>query len=58
MGLEDAFTVVLIERVDPARVKAVIAVTVREDACRGVRGLSSRINERPMIAVKDLKVSG
>jgi transposase len=58
LGLEDEFTVLVIERVDPGRVKAVIEVTAREDACPGCGVLSSRIKDRPTIAVKDLKVSG
>jgi transposase len=58
LGLEDEFSVLLIERIDPGRVKAVIEVTAPEDACPECGVLSSRIKERPTIAVKDLKVSG
>ena len=56
--MEDEFTILLIERIDPGRVKAVIEVTARQDACPGCGMLSSRIKDRPIIAVKDLKVSG
>jgi hypothetical protein len=36
VGLEDEFSVLLLERVDPVRVTAVIEVTAREDASVGV----------------------
>jgi transposase len=58
LGLEDEFTVLLVERIDPGRVKAVIEVRATEDACPGCGVLTSRIKDRPTIAVKDLKVSG
>ena len=58
LGLEEEFTVLLVERIDPGRVKAVIEVAAPEDACPGCGVLTSRIKDRPTIAVKDLKVVG
>ena len=58
LGLEDEFTVLLVERIDPGRVRTLIEVTATEDACPGCGVLTSRIKDRPTIAVKDLKVSG
>lgn len=54
--MEDEFTVLAIERIDPGRVKALVEVTSSEDACPGCGVLTSR--DRPVIAVKDLKVTG
>jgi transposase len=58
LGLEDEFTVLMVERVDPGRVKAVIEVSAVEDACPGCGVLSSRVKDRPVIVVKDLKACG
>ena len=58
LGLEDEFTVLLIERIDPGRVKALIEVRASEGACPGCGVLTSRVKDRPIVAVKDLKVSG
>src|SRR5690606_14045062 len=48
----------MVERVDPGRVKAVIEVSAVEDACPGCGVLSSRVKDRPVIVVKDLKACG
>lgn len=57
-GLEDGFIVLLIERIDPGRVKAIIDVTPAGGSTPWVRVLTSRIKDRPVIPVKDLRVSG
>lgn len=58
LGLEDEFTVLLVERIDAGRVRAVIEVTAAGEACLGCGVLSSRVKDRPVMAVRDLKVSG
>src|SRR5690606_8689613 len=58
LGLEDEFTVLMVERVDPGRVKAVIEVTAVEDACPGCGVVSSRAKDRAGIVVTDLKACG
>lgn len=58
LGLEDEFTVLLIERIDPGRVKTLVEVRVSEGACPGCGVLTSRVKDRPIVAVKDLEVSG
>ncbi|WP_168714883.1 hypothetical protein [Serinicoccus marinus] len=54
LGLEDAFTVLLIGRINPGRVKALIEVRANEGACPGCGVLTRRVKDRPIIAVKDL----
>src|SRR3954452_14703684 len=57
-GLEAEFQVVEIDRVGAGDVRVVTEMVAREAACPACGVFTSRVKDRPLVAVKDLDASG
>jgi transposase len=57
-GLEDEFSVLDVQRVDTATVKAIIEQTAREGSCPACGVLSGAVKDRPLMRLRDLPMSG
>ena len=57
-GLEHEFSVLEVQRVDTATVKAIVEQTAREGPCPQCGVVSGAVKDRPWMRLKDLPVSG
>ena len=57
-GLEEEFSVLDVERIDPVSVKMIIEQTVRAGPCPACGVLTSAVKERPLRRLKDLPACG
>ncbi len=57
-GLEAEFEVVAVDRAGACDVRVVIEMVAREAACPACGVLTSRVKDRPLVAVKDLDACG
>ena len=57
-GLEEEFSVLAVQRIDPTTVKMIIEQTAREGPCPVCGVFSSVVKERPLRLLKDLPVCG
>jgi transposase len=57
-GLEEEFSVLMVDRCGPCAVKVIIEQIARDGPCPDCGVLSSVVKDRPLIRVKDLPASG
>jgi transposase len=57
-GLEDEFSVVVVERLDSASVRVLIEQSAREGSCPECGVLAGKVKDRPLMRLKDVPASG